>query len=207
MSSIEMDDLSIRSNKKEIPNDEGNEETQDLPEVEKNEAISAWTMMAASLLTVLAAIFSLFPQLLLFLSTDTPSALTSLERFLSLHFGIWLFTIAVALVLNIPSTSPLPLGLSQPDHPLLKPFSFACLLSSFISYNTRSVGSLATIHCFLTAIVGLWGLWAMVFGSSVRVSRKTGADKHTSAFIFGNKSAASKQKKEWLRQQKDGRSS
>ncbi|KAJ3768889.1 hypothetical protein FB446DRAFT_694366 [Lentinula raphanica] len=205
MSSIEMDDLSRRSTKR--TSSDNQREIQDLAEAEKNGAISAWTMMAASLLTALAAILSLFPQFLLFLSTGMPSTLTSLERFLSLHFGIWLFTIAVALVLNIPLTSPLPLGLSQPDHPLLKPFTFACLLSSFISYNTRSVGSLAAIHCLITAIVGLWGLWVTVFGSSVRVSKKTGADKHTSSFIFGNKSAASKQKKEWLKQQKGGNSS
>ncbi|KIK57745.1 hypothetical protein GYMLUDRAFT_172440, partial [Collybiopsis luxurians FD-317 M1] len=132
---------------------------------------------------------------------------TSLERFLATHFGIWLFTIAIAMVLNIPSSSPLPLRLSQADHPLLKPFTFACLFSSFISYNTRSVGSLASIHCFVTGVIGLWGLWVTVFGSSTRISKKTGADKHTSAFIFGNKAAASKQKKEWLKQQKDGRNS
>ncbi|KAJ3821394.1 hypothetical protein F5880DRAFT_1614722 [Lentinula raphanica] len=186
-SSIKMDDLSQRSTKR--TSSDNQQETQDLAEAEKDGAISAWTMMAASLLTALAAILSLFPQFLLFLSTGTPSTLTSLERFLSLRY-------------LIPSTSPLPLGLSQPDHPLLKPFTFACLLSSFISYNTRSVGSLAAIHCLITAVVGLWGLWVTVFGSSVRVSKKTGADKHTSSFIFGNKSAASKQKKEWLKQQK-----
>ncbi|KAJ4498039.1 hypothetical protein C8R41DRAFT_917060 [Lentinula lateritia] len=203
MSSIEMKDLSKRSAKEEA--EENNHEIQPSPEAVNNEAISAWTMVTASLLTLLAAIFSIYPQLLLFLSTNTSSTLTPLERFLSIHFGIWLFTIAIALLLNIPSSSPLPLlGLGQPEHPLLKPFTVACLLSSFISYNTRSVGSLATIHCLLTAVVGLWGLWVMVFGSSVRISKKTGADKRTSAFIFGNLSAASKQKKEWLKQQKSG---
>jgi len=199
MSSIEMDDLSNRAQNKETVE----LESQDLSEVEKDEAITAWTLMAASLLTLLAAILCLFPQLLLFLSTDTPSALTALERFLSIHFGIWLFTIAVAMLLNLPSSSPLPLGITPASHPLLKPFTFACLLSSFLSYNTSSVGTLATIHCVLTGIVSLWGLWVIVFGGSARVSKKTGADKHTSAFLFGNKSAASKQKKEWRKQQKD----
>jgi len=33
------------------------------------------------------------------------------------------------------------------------------------------------------------------------VSKKTGADKHTSSFIFGNKSAASLQKKRWKKEQ------
>jgi len=198
-----MDDLSNRSKQKETPEDQ----TGELSEVENNDAVSTWTLMAAFMLTVLAAILCLFPQLLLFLSTDTPSALTSLERFLSVHFGIWLFTIAVAMLLNIPSSTPLPLGIgaTQIGHPLLKPFTFACLASSFLSYNTHLVGALATIHCVITGIIGLWGLWVIVFGASTRVSKKTGADKHTSAFLFGNKSAASKQKKEWRKQQKDGR--
>jgi len=50
-----------------------------------------------------------------------------------------------------------------------------------------------------SGIIGLWGAWAAMFGDSSSVSKKTGADKHTSAFLFGNKSAASVQKKEWLK--------
>jgi hypothetical protein len=38
-----------------------------------------------------------------------------------------------------------------------------------------------------------------VFGTSSSISKKTGADKHTSSFLFGNKSAASVQKKQWLK--------
>jgi hypothetical protein len=37
-----------------------------------------------------------------------------------------------------------------------------------------------------------------IFGNSSSVSKKTGADKHTSSFLFRNKAAASVQKKEWL---------
>ncbi|KAF9075223.1 hypothetical protein BDP27DRAFT_1380833 [Rhodocollybia butyracea] len=186
MSSIEMEDLSV---KKKNENKE-NLKTLDLHEAEMDDAASTWTIVAALLLVLFAAILTLSPQFLLFLSTDTPSTMTSLERFLSVHFGIWLFTIAVALVLNIPSSSPLPLGFNQPGHPLLKPFTFAALFSSIISYNTRSVGSLASIHCVIIGVVGLWGLWV-----------------HTSAFIFGNKSASSKQKKEWSKNQKTGHGS
>jgi len=40
-----------------------------------------------------------------------------------------------------------------------------------------------------------------VFANASLYSQKTGADKHTSAFIFGNKSAASVQKKAWKKQQ------
>lgn len=41
-----------------------------------------------------------------------------------------------------------------------------------------------------------------MFEGTSRISKKTGADKHTSAFLFGNKTAASKQKKEWKAAQK-----
>ncbi|KAF5377019.1 hypothetical protein D9757_007714 [Collybiopsis confluens] len=201
MTSIEMDDLSNRDPTGDVVQAKLDSEA------EFDGTISSWTLVTAILLTVFAAILSLFPQFLLFLaSTGRPSStLTSLERFLATHFAIWLFTIAIAMILNIPSSSPLPAKLPHPNHPLLMPFTFACLFSALISYNTRSVGSLTSVHCFITAIVGLYGLYVVLFGSSSRISTKTGADKHTSAFIFGNKSAASKQKKEWSNRQREKR--
>jgi hypothetical protein len=65
--------------------------------------------------------------------------------------------------------------------------------------------------------IGLWGLWTasynecvatairanyksqVVFANSSSISKTTGADKHTSAFIFGNQAAASSQKKRFKR--------
>lgn len=41
----------------------------------------------------------------------------------------------------------------------------------------------------------------LLFSGTSYISRKTGADKRTSGFIFGNKAAASSQKKEWKKQQ------
>jgi uncharacterized membrane protein YuzA (DUF378 family) len=108
-----------------------------------------------------------------------------------------------------------------PRHPLLVPLTVAGSLSAFLAYNTKSVGSLASIVFVGAGIIGLCGTWAVrsvepfysraidgfnivqaIFGASSSVSRKTGADKHTSSFLFGNKSAASVQKKEWRKQQK-----
>jgi len=43
----------------------------------------------------------------------------------------------------------------------------------------------------------------MLFAGSASISRKTGADKRTSGFLFKNKAAASVQKKEWKRRQKE----
>lgn len=43
----------------------------------------------------------------------------------------------------------------------------------------------------------------MLFEGTSRISKKTGADKHTSAFLFGNKQAASLKKKEWKKTQRE----
>ena len=48
-----------------------------------------------------------------------------------------------------------------PGHPLLEPLSAACLLISFISYNTTSVGSLGMLLCLGTGTIGGWGFWAV----------------------------------------------
>src|SRR6267142_945478 len=80
------------------------------------------------------------------------------------------------------------------------------------------------VYSASTGLVGIWGLWVVsgfsngtaatnnvhdpafrpiceiMFAGPKRISRKTGADKHTSAFIFGNKSSASEQKR-WRREQ------
>ncbi len=99
------------------------------------------------------------------------------------------------------------------------------LLSAFLSYNTAGAGSLPKVYSACTGVVGIWGLWVVscflngtavattvpdptsrptrqiTFSGPAVVSRKTGADKHTSAFIFGNKFSASEQKKRWKREQ------
>ncbi|GLB34899.1 hypothetical protein LshimejAT787_0204640 [Lyophyllum shimeji] len=174
-----------------------------------NSVISTWTWVVAALLVVLASCLTVFPGLLLFLSETAVTAgrrseLTPLESFLAVHFGIWLTAIAAALVLNIPSpTDSYEVQLvSSPTHPLLAPLSVAASVTSFLSYNTKNVGPLASIVFAGSAIIGLWGLWAIVFGNSRSVSKTTGADKHTSSFIFGNKSAASVQKKQWRKGQR-----
>ncbi|KAG6331700.1 hypothetical protein ID866_7391 [Astraeus odoratus] len=74
------------------------------------------------------------------------------------------------------------------------------LMMAFMSYNNRSVNALATSVLWGTGTVGLFGLWLIVFEGSSAVSRKTGADKHTSTFIFGNKNAASAKKRAWKKE-------
>jgi len=80
----------------------------------------------------------------------------------------------------------------------------AAAWASFSSYNTSAtqLGFLRMAMSILMGCVSLWGIWVILFESSTRLSKKTGADKHTSAFLFNNKTAASVQKKEWERQHK-----
>jgi len=121
----------------------------------------------------------------------------------ALHFGILLLAVALALIFNVPCPpQPVPLTqqTTQPYQPLLGPLTFAANLSAFLAWNTESVGPLASVVFAGSLVIGVWGLWAIMFAESSSASKTTGADKHTSSFIFGNKSAASSIKKQWKRQ-------
>ncbi|KIY43396.1 hypothetical protein FISHEDRAFT_62496 [Fistulina hepatica ATCC 64428] len=197
---IEMDDL----RKKPESTTAAPKETDD--ELDTSVA-SAWSWAAATLLASIGAVFSLFPRFLLFLSEagslDSRSSLTPLETFLAVHFGIWLCALAIMLVLQIPSSVPVPPARSRapPTHPLMGVSSTAACLSSLVAYNSVRVGALGVIVCIAEAVIGLWGMWGLAFSGSGEVSSTTGADKHTSAFIFGNKNAASSIKKRWRKEQ------
>jgi hypothetical protein len=107
------------------------------------------------------------------------------------------------LVLNVPSSFAVPPNNSQTTsatHPLLWPLTVASGLSALLSYNTKDVGPLSFIAFIGTGIVNMWGFWVILFAGPPLLSKKTGADKRTSAFLFGNSSAASVQKKEWKKQ-------
>ncbi|TRM62747.1 hypothetical protein BD626DRAFT_498311 [Schizophyllum amplum] len=201
--SIEMDDLS-KTQKTQTENTESLLDGMNTPDG----AVSTWSWIAAGLFSLLAAILTLSPRLLLFLSEvsaddDRRRVLTPLEAFLSMHFGIWLAALAVSVLLNMPSSDPVPS--QQPNthyHPLLGPVAVAGDLSAFLAWNNKSVGSLATLVSFLAGLIGLWGTWTIVFAGTSSISRKTGADKHTSSLLFGNKNAASVQKKKWKKEHK-----
>ncbi|KAJ7235451.1 hypothetical protein B0H12DRAFT_1141556 [Mycena haematopus] len=206
MTAIEMNDLSKRV-KEETP--EG-ASADTYPQAVQDGVSTYWAWSTASLLTLISLILSVSPRLLLFLSEtvngpdEKRAVLTPLESFLAVHTSIWLSAVAISLVLNIPSVAPIDVVVRHQitRHPLLIPLAVAGTLSAFLAYNTKSVGSLAPIVCVGSSIIGLWGTWAAVFGNSSSVSKKTGADKHTSTFLFKNRAAASVQKKEWLKNQK-----
>jgi len=160
-------------------------------------SLAVWSALAATLLAVQAVLLAAVPRLLLFLSNSDTHSLSPLESFLAQHFAIYLVAIALALLLNIPSP-PSPIPSTQENsqtQPLLYPLTIAAILSAFLAWNNNDIGSLSSIFFFFSLIIGIWGLWEIVFANSTSISKTTGADKHTSAFIFGNKAAASSQKK------------
>lgn len=144
-----------------------------------------------------------FPRALLF-AAEEGQTLTPLEGFLALHFGILLAAVSLALMLNvshplpepyrlpslvtalkhprnqIPSAQPIPQRLQHapPSHPLLVPFTSAALLSAFLSYNTRTAGSLPFLFSLCTGTVGIWGLW--VVSTSFRFPCSTRAPRSPS---------------------------
>ncbi|KAI8998617.1 hypothetical protein BD414DRAFT_453533 [Trametes punicea] len=199
---IELEDLSKRASPEQL----GGAPEEPAVHPRDDGVITAWAWGSAILLLMLAAPLILSPRLLLFLSetgAERRVVLTPLESFMALHTGILLFAIALALIFNIPS-DPIttdPTRASAGGHPLLGPLSGACALVSFIAYNTKSVGSLSFLIFLGAGTIGLWGFWAILFAGSSYISRKTGADKRTSRFLFGNKAAASVQKKRWKKEQ------
>ncbi|KAH9843047.1 uncharacterized protein C8Q71DRAFT_233212 [Rhodofomes roseus] len=208
MSSIELEDLSKRNRAaRDSDKPQDSDSAQDLGTTRDAESVVYWAYTAAGVLVAASTPLLMFPRFLLFLAStgelERRTTLTPLESFFCLQTGILLLAIAVALVLNVPSSAALPSyssGQGSVGHPLLGPLSTACAFISVISYNTKSVGSLGLLVSMGTALVCLWGFWVLVFEGTSRYSKKTGADKHTSRFLFGNKAAASSQKKEWKKQ-------
>ncbi|KIO28178.1 hypothetical protein M407DRAFT_72253 [Tulasnella calospora MUT 4182] len=176
----------------------------------RDEASGLWAWITAAWFTILGLSLLVFPRLLLFLSApynihtaEIRETMTPLESFLCTHVGIGLLALAIALVTSIPSPPPIiRAGVVPPSqtHPLLAPLSFALVTTAFISYNTKNIGPLGLIMTFGCGITGLWGLWVMAFEGTGDYSNKTGADKHTSSFLFGNKASASQQKKLWKKE-------
>jgi len=162
--------------------------------------ITAWSLAAFALLLILAGLFVISPRLLIFMIGESRTLLTPLETFLALQFGILLFAMSIGILANTPSGTLYTIHVTddpsqrQFSHPLLKPITGASLLMSLSAYNTAAIGILSTVFSTITGVIGLWGLWTVIFAGSGRRS-KLGADKRTSAFIFGNKSAASEIKK------------
>lgn len=204
---IELDDLSQPKGRSRPTEDSKDESPRLLhsPETRKTEdgSTSLWAWTLAATFALFSLCLTLFPRFLLFLAEESGGRgkLTSLEEYLALQLGILLGIVSLAAISMIPNEWPASPSLTahqDKSHPLLWPMTGASLLMAFTSYRNPSVGALATTVLWGSGIIGFFGLWLVIFGgSSAAISRKTGADKHTSTFIFGNKNAASARKKMW----------
>ncbi|KAF8495626.1 hypothetical protein JB92DRAFT_2992552 [Gautieria morchelliformis] len=218
---MEMEDLSkmarvAKPNKTLADNnsDPSNSTVEDPRDMTTDSTITLWTYATATWFVMMSIPFLAFPRFLLFLSSTGEGGdhreykLTPLERFLSTHFAILALSVAVGIIISLPSDSPITVPSSSQTrsygHPLLVPITLGLLISAFLSYNTSisQVGPLAFLMALGAGTAGLWGVFALLFGGSSSTSRKTGADKHTSRFLFWNRSASSAQKRQWKKGQK-----
>lgn len=71
---------------------------------------------------------------------------------------------------QIPSEEPLQVTRRRDalGHPLLGPVTAACLVSSFVAYNTSSVSTLAFVVCVASGFIGLFGFWVVCIFVSLR---------------------------------------
>ncbi|CAE7215176.1 unnamed protein product [Rhizoctonia solani] len=171
--------------------------------------LSTWAWLSAAWLVVLATCLLLFPRFLLFLSNPpgglARETLTPLEQFLATQLGIGLLVVSFTLVTSIPSHHPAD-AIQQyhgsRNHPLLVPLTSGFALISFLAYNkpVDEVGSLGFLVFLGNGVCALYGVFLVLFNGATPRSKKTGADKHTSSFLFGNKNAASVQKKKWRKE-------
>lgn len=194
---VEMDDL---GNKKQRTSTQA-AEIPTPPGAPHDSTEQVWALTVAGVLAVLSLPLLFFPRFLLFLSNATDSALlTPLESFLCAQLGILVLGLAAGVVIASPDIPDIS---DRDSNPLLAPISIAAAASSLLAWNAKGVGSLGVFMSIGTGVIGAWGFWAMLFSGSSYISKKTGADKRTSTWLFGNKTAARAQKKAWKARQKE----
>ncbi|OJA08156.1 hypothetical protein AZE42_03580 [Rhizopogon vesiculosus] len=204
---IELEDLA-RKRRITHSNDEANTDPKSVDEniVSQDGTVGLWAWTSAAICLVFSTSLILFPRFLLFLAEPSGgrSVLSTLESFLAVQLGIVMGAVAFTLVVTIPDASPTGFQQNANAHPLLVPVTITSIFLAFLSYNKSGVGSLGTFIFLGSTFVGLFGFWVglkLLFAGTCVISQKTGADKRTSAFMFGNKNAASVRKKEWRKQQ------
>jgi len=177
-------------------------------EIQEREAhitsdVAVWAQVSAAILFFSSIFLFASPRLLLFLSSSSSAehrdALTPLESFLSIQLGLLLLAVSICLIIAVPAGEPVSRSQERQGHPLLYPMTASCGISAIVSYNAESskTGGLGVVVFLISSVISVWGFWLILFEGSSLISKKTGADKHTSAFLFWNKNAASIQKKEW----------
>lgn len=119
-----------------------------------------------------------------------------------------MLTVGLLVVLlsgSVPLTSSL--NASTDEENPKAPYAVPTLTISFAYHSamafycyaswTKSGQSAFALGAMGSGGLAAMGLWCLLFASSNgRISRKTGADKRTSGFPFGNKESASSKKKQ-----------
>ncbi|TVY73469.1 hypothetical protein LSUE1_G005128 [Lachnellula suecica] len=168
----------------------------------------------AGWLALQAAPLIVSPTIILTMLSPEVREASALEEYFSRSLGLTLLTLGIMVVLltgSVPLTSSLSdttsaavtTAESDPKAPYAVPTLIISLLyhasCAFLCYARYT--TLGSIPFMLGALgyggLGCIGLWCVLFASSGgRISRKTGADKRTSGFPFGNKESAGAKKRQ-----------
>jgi len=174
----------------------------------------SYTYGTAGWLTLQAAPLIISPTIIVTLLSPQAREPSVIEEYFSRSLGMALFTLGIIVVLltgSVPLTSSISdttnAGVTTEANDPTAPYAVPVLTVStlyhaanaffcYARYNTS--GSIAfSLGAIGSASLASVGLWCILFASSSgRISRKTGADKRTSNFPFGNKEAASSKKKQ-----------
>ncbi|KAI1006919.1 hypothetical protein K3495_g1309 [Podosphaera aphanis] len=133
-----------------------------------------------------------------------------LEEYFSRSLGMALLTISAQTILlsgSVPLTSSVSDTLSTATSESKAPYALPSLTITMVYHSAISIFCYARYNtsdksAFVLGSIGSGilaciGLWCILFATdNGRISRKTGADKRTSGFPFGNRNAASTQKKQ-----------
>ncbi|EXJ58833.1 hypothetical protein A1O7_06263 [Cladophialophora yegresii CBS 114405] len=149
-----------------------------------------------------------FPKLVIMTLAEEGHQTSDVEIYLSRSLGCALMTVGT-IIMFFTGTIPLTAGISEPvslgDNDLKAPYARPILLV------TTFFHSLSFIYCYTSyvnyqqtgfvlgalgyGIMASVGLWTVIFGdTTARLSKRTGADKRTSAWPFKNTQAYDKRK-------------
>ncbi|QSZ28992.1 hypothetical protein DSL72_003501 [Monilinia vaccinii-corymbosi] len=173
----------------------------------------AYTYGTAGWLALQGAPLIISPTVIITMLSPEVRGATPLEEYLSRSLGMTLLTLGIMVVLltgSVPLTSSISdtttaavtSSDSDPKAPYAVPvLTISTIYHGFIAfycyarYTTLGTFSFALGSLGSTALFAIGG-WCILFGTtSGRISRKTGADKRTSGWPFGNQQSASARKR------------
>ncbi|KAL3420806.1 hypothetical protein PVAG01_07251 [Phlyctema vagabunda] len=172
----------------------------------------SYTYGTAGWLYLQAAPLIVSPTIIITLLSPEVREATALEEYFSRALGLTLLALGSVVVLltgSVPLTSSISettnAGVTTEDSDPKAPYAVPTLTISMLYHGAMAFFTYArwtttgqTTFALGTAGYGslaMIGLWCMLFAtSSGKISRKTGADKRTSGFPFGNRESASAKK-------------